>query len=167
MDNENNLSKKLIISVFLVSMAVLLFEISLMRYFSVILFPSMAFMGITVAMFGLTFGGLLVYVFPKIFLSEKNKIILSVSVAAIGLSQIYFSFLMPSYNAYENLFSIFIMLFLVSLPFIFASVFLTIIFTNFSSFIGKIYSSDLVGAGVGVIAAVLLMNYINITEVVI
>ena len=56
---------------FTISLATLMYEILLTRIFSVTMWYHFAFVAISVAMFGLAVGGLLVYLFPKIFSAKR------------------------------------------------------------------------------------------------
>jgi len=117
-------------------------------------------------MFGLTLGGLVVYLLPKLFLSEKNDSVMLASIGALGLSLFLFSYIAPTYNPKAGVEAILNIFALASIPFFAGSIFLTVIFTKFSASISKIYASDLIGAGVGVVISVLAINYINIAEVI-
>ena len=59
------------IGLFLVTLATLMYEILLIRIFSVTMWYHFAFMAISIAMFGMTVGALLVYLLPGIFRPER------------------------------------------------------------------------------------------------
>lgn len=153
--------------IFFISLSVLMFELALMRYLSVILFPSIAFFGITLAMFGLTLGGIFVYLFPNFFISKKQNVALYSSTIIMGLSQVYFAYIIPSYNPGAGMTGLIGMFALVTLPFFASSIFLTIVFMRSSKFMGRLYAFDLAGAGMGVILSIVAVSYFNINQVMI
>ena len=70
--------------VFLVTSATLMYEILLTRIFSVTMWYHFAFMAISIAMFGITVGGLLVYLMPGRFTVDSAK-------SDLGLASLLFS----------------------------------------------------------------------------
>src|SRR5262245_25737141 len=60
------------IGLFLVTLATLMNEVLLTRIFSVTMWYHFAFMAISVAMFGMTLGALLVYLAPDFFTPERS-----------------------------------------------------------------------------------------------
>jgi hypothetical protein len=69
---------------FLVTLATLMEEILLTRIFSVTMWYHFVFLAVSIAMFGLTVGGLLVYLAPRWFSPDKAKIHLSAAAWAFG-----------------------------------------------------------------------------------
>ncbi|MFL6367998.1 MAG: hypothetical protein ACJ72T_05555, partial [Nitrososphaeraceae archaeon] len=61
----------LFVTLFVLSMSVLLFELTLTRLFSIVLWYDYAFMAISVAFFGLGIGALLVHILKGKLLGEK------------------------------------------------------------------------------------------------
>src|SRR6516165_7388205 len=70
---------------FLVTLATLIFEILLTRIFSITLWYHFAFMAISVAMFGITIGALVVHLRPGWFPPEKLRQRLAESALGFGL----------------------------------------------------------------------------------
>src|SRR4026208_1006776 len=58
---------------FLVTLATLMYELLLTRIFSVTMWYHFAFMAISIAMFGMTVGALLVYLLPNFFTQQRAK----------------------------------------------------------------------------------------------
>src|ERR687884_285704 len=78
----------LLVALFVSSMCVLLFELTLTRMFSIILWYSYGFMAISVAFFGLGVGSLLVHLTKKKIKREKllSNIVQSAIAFAVSLS---------------------------------------------------------------------------------
>src|SRR5688572_24933981 len=54
-------------ALFLVALATLMYEVLLTRIFSVTMYYHFAFVAVSVALFGMTLGAVIVYLFPKVF----------------------------------------------------------------------------------------------------
>ena len=73
---------------FLVAMATLMLEILLTRIFSVTLWYHLAFVAVSIAMFGMTLGAVIVYLFPGLFSPERLRPALAISSALFGLTAV-------------------------------------------------------------------------------
>lgn len=142
---------------FLVALATLMFETLLTRIFSVTLYYHFAFVAVSVAMFGLTVGALLVYQFPRFFREDLTRRHMALSAAAFGIAAIAAfvvhvrlpaltdgdtltpAALVPTYVA-------------VSIPFIFGGVCVCLALTRHPAHVGGLYAADLAGAALGCIA---------------
>src|SRR5689334_2405728 len=79
------------IGIFFVALATLMYEILLTRIFSVTMLYHFAFVALSVAMFGLTAGALIVYLAPKVF--SADRVVDRLALAAIAFPiAIVFSF---------------------------------------------------------------------------
>jgi hypothetical protein len=150
--------------IFFISFSSLLTEILLTRVFSVTLGYHFAFFVISLVMFGLSFGGTIVFIFEKYFLKFDFKKILSVVCCLIPLSFIPIIFIVPKINfsLYFN-FAVFpkiLILFVIcQLPFFFIGSLFSYLFFQLKNMSGKIYFFDLVGASFGAILSVFIINY--------
>ncbi len=72
-----SVSRNTYIGIFLVALSTLMYEILLTRIFSVTMGYHFAFMAVSLAMFGMTVGAIIVYIFPKKFPQENINAILS------------------------------------------------------------------------------------------
>ena len=132
----------LLVALFASSMSVLLFELTLTRMFSIILWYNYAFMAISIAFFGLGIGALLIHLIKNKIKREKlpSKIIQSIIAFAVSLP--IFLFLIghvipPSIS--------FIYLFFVasSIPFFFAGVSMALVYLAMPREVTKLYFVDL------------------------
>ena len=160
LDSKNTSIKMDAIGVFLVSMAMLMYEILLTRIFSVTMMYHFAFMAVSLAMFGLSAGAVLVS--RKMASLSTNKIRQS---AVLG--SVFFS-LSSSLGTtlYSQVpISIFIAFLFASVPFIFGGIVITLALTRLGRDPGKMYAADLIGAATGCLVLLFVMivirNYIE------
>src|SRR5919197_2899152 len=136
----------LLIALFALSLSVLLFEITLTRMFSIILWYNYAFMAISIAFFGLGIGALIVHLTKK-KLKRKDTLssrILQSSIAfAVSLPIFLFliGHVIPPSTSFIYLF------FLVSsIPFFFAGMSMALVYLAMPREVTKLYFVDLAGA---------------------
>lgn len=159
MDSKNRTEH--FIGLFLISLAMLLFEISLTRIFSFILFSNYAFMIISTAIFGFGLSGVLLAVFPKILERFKIENILLFCSVMFSVT-VLFSFVvikkvplqMADLKNVKNLMSLGIYYVSLIIPFTFGGFVIGALFTRFSDNIPKLYFYDLLGAGLGCLLTV-------------
>src|SRR5579871_2108152 len=92
MENATPARRTLYAGLFLVTLATLTYEILLTRIFSVTMMYHFAFMAVSVAMFGMTTGALVVYLRPGYFSPNTTRSRLALSALLFSLSMV-FSFL--------------------------------------------------------------------------
>jgi predicted membrane-bound spermidine synthase len=136
----------LMIILFMVSLSVLLLELTLTRLFSIILWYDYAFMVISVAFFGLGIGSLVVHI-VKNKLNEENlpsRILQSTMATAISIPVMLFilGHFVPSNPSF-----IYVFYLSSSIPFFFAGVTVALIYLSMPKEITKLYFIDLLGAG--------------------
>jgi hypothetical protein len=143
----------LLASLFILSLSVLLFELTLTRIFSIILWYNYAFMAISVAFFGLGIGSLLIHVAKNRMKREQlpNKIIQSTIAFAVSLPIFLFliGHLIPPSVSFIYLFFL-----ASSIPFFFAGLSMALIYLAMPRQITKLYFIDLAGAS----AATLILD---------
>src|SRR5262245_42212590 len=71
---------------FMVTLATLMYEILLTRIFSVTMWYHYAFVAVSIALFGMTVGAILVYLSPVYFGEERTKYHLALSAWCFGAS---------------------------------------------------------------------------------
>jgi predicted membrane-bound spermidine synthase len=148
-----------ILSVFFVSFSVIMFEISLTRIFSVILFYHYVFLIISLSILGLGIGGLGFHFwnqkrvnrdknFPVLFLLGLTYVVVSILSVVVIIK----------FPVIGNVFFYFL---ITLLPFCFAGAFLAKVFRDWGDIAGKIYSADMIGAALGAISYIILINQIG------
>lgn len=145
------------------TLSTLMYEILLTRIFSVTMWYHFAFMVVSVALFGLTVGAILVFVLPARFSAESVKLRLAQCALLFSLSAAL-SFLIHrllpfdasvSIGGYLSLLSIFA---LFAIPFVFSGIVVTLALTKFPQQISKLYAADLVGAAAGTMLLIMVLE---------
>jgi predicted membrane-bound spermidine synthase len=151
---------------FLLTLSTLMYEILLTRFFSVIMWYHLAFMAISIAMFGMSVGAIIVYIFPGYFKIEKSKYYLSLGSFLFSITMVFSMFTMlviPFPNAWSltTMFALGLNYIIISIPFIFSGICVSIALTRFPGKIGSLYAADLSGSAVG---CILLIYILKITD---
>jgi hypothetical protein len=150
----------------LIALATLMYEILLTRIFSVTMWYHFAFVAISIAMFGMTAGALIVYLLPQLFPPARVKVQLAATAVAFAvlmvlsfLTQLSIPFLVhPSVvAAYAIAFTILV----IAVPFVVSGICVSLTLTRFPDRVGRLYAADLAGAALG---CVLLALVLRITD---
>lgn len=139
-------------------------ELLFIRIFSVMVVANLAFLAITVALYGLALGGLIVYFNPKRYSLEhfptllpKTTLWYACSVLAILVILLFLHPEKIDTRAIPTAFG----LFLIALfPFTFANISLTQIFTYRARQINQLYFADLLGGACGVVSAIIAISFL-------
>ena len=143
----------LLITLFMLSMSVLLFELALTRIFSIVLWYDYAFMAISIAFFGLGIGSLLTHILKNKVKREQlpSKILQTTMIFAVSVP----IFLVVIGNVIPpNIHFIYLFYLSSSIPFFFAGISMSLIFFAMPREVSKLYFIDLVGAA----AATLMLD---------
>ena len=150
-------SRRISGGLFFVALATLMYEILLTRIFSVTMWFHFAFVAISIAMFGMTVGALVVYLNPAYFSSEKalrrlavGALGLAVTLVASFVAHLYIPFITDA--SFKNLFFIALTYAVISVPFVFSGICVCLALTKFPGNVGRLYAADLAGASVGCLA---------------
>jgi predicted membrane-bound spermidine synthase len=143
-----------------------MFEVLLTRIFSVTMWYHFAFVAISVAMFGLSVGATLVYLFPKYFAPERAKEHMARFTQFFALAAIT-SFLahvtvpfIPE-RTLAGIASIVFTYAVIAVPFVLSGICVCLALTSFPQQIGKIYAADLTGAAMG---CIVLLYTLDVTD---
>jgi hypothetical protein len=146
----------------LVSCATLVFEIVLTRIFSVTMWYHYAFLAISLAMFGLTVGALAVWWTPLGNVNQrlaKGALLFSFSILASFLYHTYLPTnpMVVTNPAQKAVY--FLLLYLVfSVPFIFSGICICLALTQFPARTGRLYAADLLGASLGCLLVIYILD---------
>ncbi len=150
--------------IFLISLSTLVYQILLTRIFSVTMGYHFAFMAISLAMFGLSAGSVYVYINRQTLIGEnyenklgKFSILFSITTLISFILHLY----IPFVHGFSVL-SIIIIVFtytIISVPFIFSGICISIILTLKKKDVNKYYAADLCGAAIGCVLVVVILNY--------
>lgn len=158
-----NVNKNTYLGIALIALSTLMYEILLTRIFSVTMGYHFAFMAISLAMFGMTAGAIIVYIFPKKFPQDDIKSVLARHTFYFSLATII-SFLLHMFIPFIHGMSILGMALTaftyteISIPFVFSGICITLLLTRFPLSVNKLYASDLIGASIGCIFVVIVLN---------
>lgn len=160
------LTRKKLFGVFVTSLALLAFEIALTRIFSVVLWYHFAFLAISLALFGLGAGGLLLHFFPRRFPAERVGeqmtrfallFALSVPVSFVLILGVPFVYRV----SLPALVSLCLIYAFAAIPFLLGGIVLGLALSRYRERIGAVYGFDLVGAGLGCALAVPILNRVS------
>jgi len=154
------------ISLFVMSLSVVAFEIHLMHFFSIVQWQHFASMVISIALLGFGTSGTLLSLFREKMLERSSLLIPFfmmtsglLMMVALPLSRLEF-FRLDTYTLFTDpsqLVKLTLNYLLFFLPFLFAALSIGLVFVKKASKIGYYYFADLLGAGFGGLLAILLM----------
>ena len=160
-------------ALFLVTMATLMLEILLTRIFSVILWYHFAFVAISVALFGMTLGAVIVHLAPRYFsgpalatrLAAASWLFgLTTAGALVGLLTIRFTPPELRSDLGGGLLPLYL---LTAVPFTFSGIVVSVALTRFPGRVNRLYAADLLGAAVGCAAVIFALNFLDAPSAVI
>jgi hypothetical protein len=149
-----------------VALSTLMYEVLLTRIFSVTMWYHFAFVAISIAMFGMTVGALLVYLRPTWFPVESTKHQLAVAgvLFPIVLTLSFLTQLSVPFRIHPSVVAIYAIVFsyaTIAAPFVVSGVAVCLALTRFPRDTGRLYAFDLVGAALG---CLLLVAALAITD---
>jgi hypothetical protein len=151
---------------FLITLSTLMYEIALTRIFSVTMWYHFAFAAISIALFGMTVGALVVYLLPAWFPQERVKqrlwvcaLLFSLSMAGSFALQLQIPF-QPHWDL-AGVASVTSTYAVISVPFVFSGIVVCLALTRFPAAVNRLYGADLVGAALGCVLLVWLMDAVD------
>ncbi|KTD22102.1 Predicted spermidine synthase with an N-terminal membrane domain [Legionella lansingensis] len=165
---KNNIS--IYLAVFLISFSTLLLEITLTKILSVTLWYHFSFLVISLAMFGIGFGGLLVY-----FLKEHFQCNISANLCALSLAMAIsiplnlhttLSYSLPNSLSIIEILRMLWVYLICTAPFVLSSMIFSILFLNWTEKASLIYGADLQGAAIGCFGCIILISYFSGPQVI-
>ena len=156
----------------MVSLATLMYEIALTRIFSVTMWYHFAFGVISLALLGMTVGALIVHrsahrfqdrdVMARLWLFA---VLFGISVAVCFVAQLLIS--VDPTVTWSGIASVAATCIVVSIPFVFSGIVVCLALTRFPLRVNRLYAADLIGAALGCVMFVILINRIDGPSVVI
>ncbi len=154
------------VGLLIIALATLSYEVLLTRIFSVTMWYHFAFAAISVAMLGMTVGALIVYLRPQWFPAESAKS--QLALTALLLPRIilvsFLTQLSIPFRVAPSLVAVYAIAFtyvVIAVPFVVSGVVVCLALTRFPRDVGMLYAADLVGAAIG---CVLLVWILEITD---
>ncbi len=160
-----------LVAVAAVAAALLMTELALTRIFSVVMYYHFAFLAISIALFGLSASG--VYAFlrrdhlDKVptgnLLASRTLVFAACTIGALaGLVRLRVGL---NYSA-QNLVLMLVIYLLAAVPFFTGGLVITLAISRYSSRINSVYAADLIGAALGCLVLIPLLNTIGAPGVV-
>jgi hypothetical protein len=152
--------------VFLLTFSSLLFQILQTRIMSVISWYYLAFFAISVAMLGMTVGAVWVYLWRERFKPEQLPVTLSnfalLTALAMPASMIVqFCLITSPALTLTTIVAWSLMLIAMALPYVFGGVVVSLALTRSPFPTGQVYGVDLLGAALGCLAVLALLNFLD------
>lgn len=151
---------------FIITMTTLAYEVALTRIFSVTMWYHFAFVAISLALFGMTAGALIVHFRPQWFTGDRVKrqmfvfsLLYAVAMVAALVAQLAVPFRVEM-NAVA-IFSVIYTCAVVAVPFTLAGVVVCLALTRFPGKENRLYAADLIGAGLGCLLLVAGFAYFD------
>lgn len=143
-----------------------MYEVVLTRLLSVVCWYYLAFVSISMAMFGMTAGALAVQLRPRLFTAELVPRRLSQATLAMAVSlplALMTMLAVPLEISYavQTLYSFLLFSVVIAVPFFFSGMAVCLSLTRMPFPMGRIYSADLAGAALGCIASVALLSLMD------
>ncbi len=155
------------VGLLLVTLTTLAYQLLLTRIFSVTMWYHYTFVAISVTMFGMTVGAILVYLLPGWFAPAAAARRMSLAAACFAVLivvsfaiHVRIPFFSPDAPA-GKLWLMAVNYALLSLPFIASGVCVTIALTRFPGQLGSLYAVDLIGAGLGCLLVAVVSRWIE------
>lgn len=151
--------------VFLISLSLLVNELLLTRIFSVIFMYHFAFLVISLALFGLGISGIAVYLYPERFAGDLQRQLVT---STLGYCASVFLLVMFLFNlplapsgSLQGAIVISVVFLVSSVPFFLGGVCLSLILSRAAQEVNRLYFVDLVGAGIGCLLIIPVLNYLG------
>jgi hypothetical protein len=145
-------------------------ELLLTRIFSVTLWYHLAFIAISVAMFGMTLGAMLVYLRRQRFSPDRLPQNLSWAAAAFAASSVASVALILRIPLLGNpwaavnipaLLAVSVAYCIAAVPFVFSGIAVSLALTQFPRQVGRLYAADLLGAALGCVLLIAVLDYLG------
>ena len=157
---------------FLVTLSTLTYEIVLTRIFSVTMWYHFAFVAISVALFGLTAGALLVHLLPRRFPETRVRrqlwifsLLFGMSMAVSIVIQLFIP-VDPKLSVHGAL-TVIATCLVIAVPFVFSGIVVCLALTRFPERVNRLYAADLVGGGLGCLLLVWLLSKLDAPSLVV
>jgi len=145
--------------IFLASLSGIILEIAITRIFSAAIWYHFAFVAISIALIGLGSSGLLIhYRLKKIKENWAGDLTIASSIGIVVILPLilYVMHSLASQVVYLPLY-----MFLFAIPFFFVGIIISAAFSAFANVAGRLYAADLIGASLGAILVVFLLQMIG------
>jgi hypothetical protein len=150
-----------------VSFSLLLYQILLTRVFSVITWYHLAFLAISLSMFGLCLGSFVNYLFRSFFSSERYQKIVFFQGLLMGLFMAFSIFLLSFIgknfsDPFANIWIAILIFLFCAVPFYLGGSIISLVIRDYKGHIGRLYAFDLFAAALACYAIVGILKFISV-----
>jgi hypothetical protein len=156
---------------FFATFATLLLETLDARLLSVLTWYHLSFFAVSLAMLGMAAGAVHVFLRPDRFAPEvapatlaRVTLLFAVSIPASHVATLTIPFLPITAATPMEVLSVLIFTIVLAVPFVLSGVLVTVALTRVGGPIGRIYAWDLVGAALGCLAVIVLLERLNLSS---
>ena len=147
------------VGIFFVALATLMYEILLTRIFSVTMLYHFAFVALSIAMFGMTAGALIVYLAPSFFSPRllpyrlaASAVLFPVAIVLSFMTELSIPFRVQT--SVIELYAIAFTYVVIAIPFVVSGVVICLVLTGFPRRVSRLYAADLAGGALGCVLLV-------------
>ncbi|HSQ19924.1 MAG TPA: hypothetical protein VLR92_06075, partial [Blastocatellia bacterium] len=163
--------RRIFFGISLITLSVLMLELSLTRLFSATMYYHFAFMAISLALFGSGASGVFIYIVQRGLKPERTGQWLSAAAILFALSNLFSLYVILANpltfeTGPENYYRLARIYGACALPFFFAGCAVTLAITRLASEISKLYLFDLAGAALGCLLLIPVLNTIGAINIV-
>ena len=163
--------RRIFLGIAVITLSVLMLELSLTRLFSATMYYHFAFMAISLALFGSGASGVFVYIVQRRLEPERTGQWLSTAAMLFALSNIFSLYVILANpltfeTGLENYYRLGKIYGASALPFFFAGCAVTLAITRLAREISKLYLFDLAGAALGCLLLIPVLNTIGAINIV-
>lgn len=154
------------VGLFLIALATLMLEILLTRIFSVTLWYHLAFVAVSIAMFGMTLGAVIVYLGARWFTPSRAWLNLSLGSTAVAVSAVASVAVHLRMASDPTLLSSALLdlsraYLIIAIPFVFSGIVVSTALTQFPRQVGRLYAADLAGAALGCVVLIVVLDQVG------
>jgi hypothetical protein len=165
-DSELHAGRGTYAGLFLVALATLMYEILLTRIFSVTMWYHFAFVAISIALFGMTLGAVLVYLFPGRFSLQSGPNRLGIWSLIFGIAivvsfVVHLSIHVVPDTTSSGLSSLACTYAIIAVPFVFSGICVCVSLTQFPRQVSRLYAADLCGAAIGCLLLIVTLEIVD------
>jgi predicted membrane-bound spermidine synthase len=163
--------RRIFLGISLITLSVLMLELSLTRLFSATMYYHFAFMAISLALFGSGASGVFVYIVQRGLRPERTGQWLAVAAMLFALTNLLSLYVILANpltfeTGPENYYRLARIYTAAALPFFFAGCAVTLAITRLAKEISKLYLFDLAGAALGCLLLIPVLNFIGAINIV-
>ena len=158
------MAPQLYVGLLLTTLATLMYEVLLPRVLSVTMVYHFAFMAVSLAMFGMTVGAVIVHLRPSRYTEARARDDLALNAAAHAATLVA-SFALylqiPFFDSVDAkaVVAIVVTYAVLAVPFVFSGITVALALTRFPRHVASLYAADLVGAAIGCFAVLVALDH--------